>query len=110
MTPAQEQTEINRLRAQLRRLEEDNKILGRPRFSSPGTSTPTPLIMAFMAEQAAEGPGPCARSGVAVRRGQRADPHLRIGVDVHEIHDPAEAHAVPVSYRRGDVVSPYIPF
>lgn len=33
-----------------------------------------------------------------------------IGVDVHEIDDPVEAHALPVSYRTGDIVSPYIPF
>jgi predicted dehydrogenase len=33
-----------------------------------------------------------------------------IGVDVQEIDDPEEAHARPVSYRTGDIVSPYIPF
>ncbi|MCV2490670.1 Gfo/Idh/MocA family oxidoreductase [Geodermatophilus sp. YIM 151500] len=33
-----------------------------------------------------------------------------IGVDVQEIDDPEEAHALPVSYRTGDIVSPYIPF
>ncbi len=33
-----------------------------------------------------------------------------IGVDVQEIDDPVEAHAQPVSYRTGDIVSPYIPF
>lgn len=33
-----------------------------------------------------------------------------IGVDVHDIDDPTEAHALPVSYRTGDIVSPYIPF
>jgi predicted dehydrogenase len=33
-----------------------------------------------------------------------------IGVDVHDIDDPVEAHALPVSYRTGDIVSPYIPF
>ncbi|MGY1624205.1 Gfo/Idh/MocA family protein [Geodermatophilus sp. SYSU D00965] len=33
-----------------------------------------------------------------------------IGVDVQDIDDPAEAHALPVSYRTGDIVSPYIPF
>lgn len=33
-----------------------------------------------------------------------------IGVDVHELEDSAEAHALPVSYRTGDIVSPYIPF
>jgi predicted dehydrogenase len=33
-----------------------------------------------------------------------------IGVDVQEIDDPAEAHALPVSYRTGDIVAPYIPF
>jgi predicted dehydrogenase len=33
-----------------------------------------------------------------------------IGVDVHEIDEPTEAHALPVSYRTGDIVSPYIAF
>ena len=33
-----------------------------------------------------------------------------IGVDVHEIDAPTEAHALPVSYRTGDIVSPYVPF
>lgn len=33
-----------------------------------------------------------------------------IGVDPHEIDDPAGAHAMPVSYRTGDITSPYIPF
>jgi predicted dehydrogenase len=33
-----------------------------------------------------------------------------IGVDVHDIDDPVEAHALPVSYRTGDIVSPYIAF
>ena len=33
-----------------------------------------------------------------------------IGVDVESIDDPAEAYAVPVSYRTGDIISPYIPF
>jgi predicted dehydrogenase len=33
-----------------------------------------------------------------------------IGVDVHDMDDPADAHALPVSYRTGDIVSPYIPF
>ena len=33
-----------------------------------------------------------------------------IGVDVLEIDDPTEAHALPVSYRTGDIVSPYIAF
>ncbi|WP_448642084.1 Gfo/Idh/MocA family protein [Geodermatophilus sp. URMC 63] len=33
-----------------------------------------------------------------------------IGVDVQDIDDPAEAHALPVTYRTGDIVSPYIPF
>jgi predicted dehydrogenase len=33
-----------------------------------------------------------------------------IGVDVQDIDDPVEAHALPVSYRTGDIVSPYIPF
>jgi predicted dehydrogenase len=33
-----------------------------------------------------------------------------IGVDVQEIDDPAEAHTLPVSYRTGDIVSPFIPF
>ena len=33
-----------------------------------------------------------------------------IGVDVQEIDDPANAHAVPVTYRTGDIISPYVPF
>ncbi len=33
-----------------------------------------------------------------------------IGVDVDDIDDPTGAHALPVSYRTGDIVSPYIPF
>jgi predicted dehydrogenase len=33
-----------------------------------------------------------------------------IGVDVQDIDDPTEAHALPVSYRTGDIVSPYIAF
>jgi predicted dehydrogenase len=33
-----------------------------------------------------------------------------IGVDLHTIDEPAEAHALPVTYRTGDIVSPYIPF
>ncbi|WP_198588623.1 Gfo/Idh/MocA family protein [Geodermatophilus chilensis] len=33
-----------------------------------------------------------------------------IGVDVQDIDAPVEAHALPVSYRTGDIVSPYIPF
>jgi predicted dehydrogenase len=33
-----------------------------------------------------------------------------IGVDVEGIDDPTAAHAMPVSYRTGDIVSPYIPF
>jgi predicted dehydrogenase len=33
-----------------------------------------------------------------------------IGVDVQEVDAPADAHALPVSYRTGDIVSPYIPF
>ncbi|MGY1688876.1 Gfo/Idh/MocA family protein [Geodermatophilus sp. SYSU D01105] len=33
-----------------------------------------------------------------------------IGVDVQDIDAPAEAHALPVTYRTGDIVSPYIPF
>jgi predicted dehydrogenase len=33
-----------------------------------------------------------------------------IGVDVQAMDDPAAAHALPVSYRTGDIVSPYIPF
>jgi predicted dehydrogenase len=33
-----------------------------------------------------------------------------IGVDVQDIDAPEEAHALPVTYRTGDIVSPYIPF
>jgi predicted dehydrogenase len=33
-----------------------------------------------------------------------------IGVDVETIDDPTAAHALPVSYRTGDIISPYIPF
>lgn len=33
-----------------------------------------------------------------------------IGVDVAEFEDAAGAHALPVSYRTGDIISPYIPF
>jgi predicted dehydrogenase len=33
-----------------------------------------------------------------------------IGVDVAAIDDPADAHALPVTYRTGDIISPYIPF
>jgi predicted dehydrogenase len=33
-----------------------------------------------------------------------------VGVDIHSIDDPAAAHAMPVSYRTGDIVSPYVPF
>ncbi|MGY1812811.1 Gfo/Idh/MocA family protein [Blastococcus sp. SYSU D00820] len=33
-----------------------------------------------------------------------------VGVDVEAIDGPAAAHALPVSYRTGDIVSPYIPF
>jgi predicted dehydrogenase len=33
-----------------------------------------------------------------------------IGVDVAALDDPASAHALPVTYRTGDIVSPYIPF
>ncbi|WP_100501366.1 Gfo/Idh/MocA family protein [Geodermatophilus chilensis] len=33
-----------------------------------------------------------------------------IGVDVQDIDNPTEAHALPVTYRTGDIVSPYIPF
>jgi predicted dehydrogenase len=33
-----------------------------------------------------------------------------IGVDVEAIDDPTAAHALPVSYRTGDITSPYIPF
>jgi predicted dehydrogenase len=33
-----------------------------------------------------------------------------IGVDLHTIDEPAQAHALPVTYRTGDIVSPYIPF
>ncbi len=33
-----------------------------------------------------------------------------IGVDVESIDDPEDAQALPVTYRTGDIVSPYIPF
>jgi predicted dehydrogenase len=33
-----------------------------------------------------------------------------IGVDVQTIDEPTAAHALPVSYRTGDIISPYIPF
>ena len=33
-----------------------------------------------------------------------------IGVDVGAIDDPVAAHALPVSYRTGDIISPYVPF
>jgi predicted dehydrogenase len=33
-----------------------------------------------------------------------------IGVDVQTIDGPASAHALPVSYRTGDITSPFIPF
>jgi predicted dehydrogenase len=33
-----------------------------------------------------------------------------IGVDVHAIDEASEAHGLPVTYRTGDIVSPYIPF
>ena len=33
-----------------------------------------------------------------------------IGVDVEAIDGPAGAHALPVSYRTGDIISPYVPF
>jgi predicted dehydrogenase len=33
-----------------------------------------------------------------------------IGVDVQTIDDPTAAHALPVSYRTGDITSPYIAF
>ncbi|NEK59062.1 Gfo/Idh/MocA family oxidoreductase [Geodermatophilus sabuli] len=33
-----------------------------------------------------------------------------IGVDVDAIDDPTAAHALPVSYRTGDITSPYIAF
>jgi len=33
-----------------------------------------------------------------------------IGVDVATIDDPTAAHALPVSYRTGDIISPYVPF
>ncbi|HLM07980.1 MAG TPA: Gfo/Idh/MocA family oxidoreductase [Blastococcus sp.] len=33
-----------------------------------------------------------------------------IGVDIEEIDGPSAAHAVPVSYRTGDIISPYVPF
>jgi predicted dehydrogenase len=42
-----------------------------------------------------------------------SDERLRIydiGVDVETIDDPAAAHALPVTYRTGDIVSPFIAF
>jgi predicted dehydrogenase len=33
-----------------------------------------------------------------------------IGVDIDSIDDPTGAHALPVSYRTGDIISPYVPF
>jgi predicted dehydrogenase len=42
-----------------------------------------------------------------------SDERLRIydiGVDVATIDDPLAAHALPVTYRTGDIVAPYIPF
>ncbi len=33
-----------------------------------------------------------------------------IGVDVQDMDSPSEAHALPVSYRTGDIVSPYVAF
>ncbi len=35
-----------------------------------------------------------------------------IGVDIHSIDDPTAtaAHALPVTYRTGDIISPYVPF
>lgn len=33
-----------------------------------------------------------------------------IGVDQAEIDEPASAHAMPVSYRTGDITSPFVPF
>ena len=33
-----------------------------------------------------------------------------IGVDPRDIDEPGESHAMPVSYRTGDITSPYIPF
>ena len=33
-----------------------------------------------------------------------------IGVDVAAIDEPSDAHALPVTYRTGDIVSPYIAF
>jgi predicted dehydrogenase len=42
-----------------------------------------------------------------------SDERLRvydIGVDLHEMDDPTAAHALPISYRSGDIVSPYIAF
>jgi predicted dehydrogenase len=33
-----------------------------------------------------------------------------IGVDLNSIDDPTAAHALPVTYRTGDIISPYVPF
>jgi hypothetical protein len=32
------------------------------------------------------------------------------GVDVHTVDGPTSAHGLPVTYRTGDIVSPYVPF
>ena len=42
-----------------------------------------------------------------------SDERLRIydiGVDLQRIDEPVAAHALPVTYRTGDIVAPYIPF
>jgi predicted dehydrogenase len=33
-----------------------------------------------------------------------------IGVDLETIDDPDAAHGLPVTYRTGDIISPFIPF
>lgn len=33
-----------------------------------------------------------------------------IGVDIQAIDEPTAAHALPVTYRTGDIISPFIPF
>ncbi|MGW3469934.1 Gfo/Idh/MocA family protein [Saccharopolyspora sp. NPDC000995] len=33
-----------------------------------------------------------------------------IGVDSHGLDDPADAHAMPITYRSGDIVSPHVVF
>ena len=49
--------------------------------------------------------------GVRRHVGQRADPHLRHRRrSSAEIDSPHMAHEMPVSYRTGDIISPFVPF